>query len=203
MCVFVWIWLSKDVCVCVCVCVYVCENGGVCVCPPFSPIPSVLLGSHVMCVCVCVFLFFCFLCTLFSLSLGNSRTLELFVRSPPPQALIYHIHKTSDEGAVLVFLPGLQSIRTLFSMLERPSSSSSSSSSNREYAELSRSLRVLPLHSSLSSGDQKLVFQQFSGKRKVVLSTNIAETSVTIDDVVYVVDTCRYVSYYYWVCVCV
>jgi len=101
------------------------------------------------------------------------------------EALVYHIHTTCDEGAILIFLPGLQSIRNLFSMLEKPSNS------NPAFARLARQLRVVPLHSSLSSEDQKLVFQQFPCKRKVVLSTNIAETSVTIDDVVYVIDSCR------------
>lgn len=47
----------------------------------------------------------------------------------------------------------------------------------------------MPLHSTLSSEEQSAVFRPPSkGKRKIVLSTNIAETSVTIDDCVYVVD---------------
>lgn len=52
--------------------------------------------------------------------------------------------------------------------------------------------RVLPLHSSLSPQEQNAVFQKMPpGHRKIVVSTNIAETSVTIEDVVYVIDTCR------------
>lgn len=46
------------------------------------------------------------------------------------------------------------------------------------------------MHSSLSVADQQAVFQRSQvGKRKIVLTTNIAETSVTIDDIVHVVDT--------------
>ncbi|KAI9216745.1 P-loop containing nucleoside triphosphate hydrolase protein [Blastocladiella britannica] len=49
---------------------------------------------------------------------------------------------------------------------------------------------VLPLHSSLSPANQAKVFKRAPrGQRKIVLSTNIAETGVTIDDIVFVVDS--------------
>lgn len=48
----------------------------------------------------------------------------------------------------------------------------------------------LLVHSSLSVADQQAVFQRPQvGQRKIVLTTNIAETSITIDDIVHVVDT--------------
>ncbi|KAK3704919.1 hypothetical protein QZH41_016746 [Actinostola sp. cb2023] len=48
---------------------------------------------------------------------------------------------------------------------------------------------TIPLHSTLSSDEQALVFKRpQEGVTKIVLSTNIAETSVTIDDIVYVID---------------
>lgn len=48
---------------------------------------------------------------------------------------------------------------------------------------------VIPLHSSVSPGDQRQAFKRPpDGVRKIVIATNIAETSLTIEDVVYVVD---------------
>ena len=50
-------------------------------------------------------------------------------------------------------------------------------------------LWVLPLHSTLAKEDQQKIFQRApEGKTKIILSTNIAESSVTIDDVLVVVD---------------
>lgn len=77
-------------------------------------------------------------------------------------------------GSVLVFLPGIGEIRSLSDRL----------SANRRLGDKSRFL-LLPLHSKLSSTDQRRAFLPASkGCRKIILSTNIAETSVTIEDVV-------------------
>ncbi|KAL7752226.1 hypothetical protein RI367_002271 [Sorochytrium milnesiophthora] len=83
------------------------------------------------------------------------------------------------EGAVLIFLPGLMEIRTCVDMLSR----------HPTFGDGSRYL-LLPLHSSLTSEQQNAVFKvPPKGMRKIVCSTNIAETGVTIPDIVFVVDS--------------
>uniref|UniRef100_A0A3Q3K766 ATP-dependent RNA helicase DHX30 n=1 Tax=Monopterus albus TaxID=43700 RepID=A0A3Q3K766_MONAL len=92
--------------------------------------------------------------------------------------VIEHIDKHGEPGAVLCFLPGWQDIKSVEKKLEEKPHFSSGSQ------------MILPLHSSLSVADQQTVFQRPQvGQRKIVLTTNIAETSVTIDDIVHVVDT--------------
>ncbi|XP_062427610.1 putative ATP-dependent RNA helicase DHX57 [Rhea pennata] len=84
-------------------------------------------------------------------------------------------------GAVLIFLPGLAEIKMLYEQLQ-----SNALFNNRH----SKRCVVYPLHSSLSSEEQQSVFLKPPvGVIKIIISTNIAETSVTIDDVVYVIDS--------------
>lgn len=61
---------------------------------------------------------------------------------------------------------------------------------NKMLSPKSQKFIIVPLHSTLSSEEQSLVFKKpQKDVRKIVLSTNIAETSVTIDDCVFVIDT--------------
>ncbi|XP_054452635.1 ATP-dependent RNA helicase DHX30 [Anoplopoma fimbria] len=91
--------------------------------------------------------------------------------------VIEHIDRCGEPGAVLCFLPGWQDIKAVQEKLER----------KRHFS--SGTQMILPLHSSLSVADQQAVFQHpQEGRRKIVLATNIAETSITIDDIVHVVD---------------
>ncbi len=79
-------------------------------------------------------------------------------------------------GAILAILPGMMEIRRLQSCLQ---------SSSQIAACGLGGLWVLALHGSLSGEEQKCVFlKPLSGVCKIVLATNIAETSITIDDVV-------------------
>jgi HrpA-like RNA helicase len=96
-------------------------------------------------------------------------------------------------GAVLVFLPGLRDIRGIHDILTTGRGRFRGSDLDpAEAAIASEILYPLMLHSTVPPRDQARVFQRPPrGLVKVVLSTNIAETSITIDDVVCVVDTLR------------
>lgn len=90
-------------------------------------------------------------------------------------------------GDILVFLPGEREIRDAMEYLRKWSlkSGGSRSGSNRTGSE--SSLEVLALFSRLSAADQERVFSQSKGRR-IVLATNVAETSLTVPGVRYVID---------------
>ena len=96
--------------------------------------------------------------------------------------VLHHIVKSSfGDGAILVFFPGWQAISEFTMVLE----------GTAPFHNQSKYL-ILPLHSGIPSHDQRRVLQRPpDGVRKIVLSTNIAETSLTIEDVAFVVDTGR------------
>ncbi|CAJ1951310.1 unnamed protein product [Cylindrotheca closterium] len=97
------------------------------------------------------------------------------------EVLHYIIKSSKGDGAILVFLPGWMEISEFSLLLE----------SNAPFHNQNRYL-ILPLHSGIPSSAQRKVLQHPpKGVRKIVLSTNIAETSLTIDDVSFVVDTGR------------
>lgn len=92
-------------------------------------------------------------------------------------ALIRHIVMNEDNGAILVFLPGWDNISSLNDLLIAD--------------QMFKSDRfiIIPLHSLMPTVSQTQVFKKPPpGVRKIVIATNIAETSITIDDVVYVID---------------
>lgn len=96
-------------------------------------------------------------------------------------ATIAHIARTTPEGAILVFLPGLIEIVQVEKDLQR-------SDLGIDLANESR-FRIYKLHSSIAASQQTVFETVPEGCRKIILSTNIAETSVTIPDVQHVVDT--------------
>jgi ATP-dependent RNA helicase DHX29 len=115
-----------------------------------------------------------------SLTVRNlSRVNEDRIDMDLVEHVVLFVHQTQDPGAILVFVPGMGEIDNL---------------SRRLLSQ--KSLQghvVVPLHSSISPKDQKNAFKVHPpGVRKIVISTNIAETSVTIEDIVYVVDTGRH-----------
>ena len=88
-------------------------------------------------------------------------------------AAVENICRTSRDGDVLVFMPTEADIRETCDGIEGLGISS---------------LTVLPLFARLTSAAQSRIFATHAG-RKVVVATNVAETSITIPGIVYVVDT--------------
>ncbi|XP_049871809.1 3'-5' RNA helicase YTHDC2-like [Pectinophora gossypiella] len=100
-------------------------------------------------------------------------------------ALIKHIHINLPKGSILIFLPGYDDIVTLRDLIQG-------------CAEMNAmKYQIFTLHSNMQTLDQKKVFNPLPNARKIIISTNIAETSITIDDVVYVVDSCKVKEKYY------
>ncbi|MFH4978522.1 hypothetical protein AB6A40_005231 [Gnathostoma spinigerum] len=92
-------------------------------------------------------------------------------------AVIKYCMDSSIIGAILVFLPGYDDILTV------------RESVLKELESCRTKPVIFTLHSQMQSQDQQKVFGPVQpGFRKVILSTNIAEASLTIDDVVFVID---------------
>ncbi|XP_055678167.1 probable ATP-dependent RNA helicase DHX34 isoform X2 [Lutzomyia longipalpis] len=101
--------------------------------------------------------------------------------SPEPYIQILQMidqkYPPTERGDVLIFMSGINEITTIVDAA-------------KEYAEKNPNWIILPLHSSLSIEDQDKVFAYApDGIRKCIVSTNIAETSVTIDGIRFVIDS--------------
>lgn len=90
-------------------------------------------------------------------------------------SVVDYIVSTADKrGGILIFLPGVQEIRQCIDMM-------------RSYLA-GKQADILPLHGNLSNDEQRLVFAQ-TLNWKIIVATNVAETSITINDIFYVVDS--------------
>jgi len=90
------------------------------------------------------------------------------------------IHRNEPPGDILAFLTGQDDIGTVVRALINEA---------RQQPRDAMRMRVLPMHGGLPRAEQFKVFERTSrSTRKIIVATNIAEASVTIDGVVYVVD---------------
>lgn len=83
-----------------------------------------------------------------------------------------------DGGDILIFMPGAEEIGETVSIIE---------TTLRDHHQEAL-VDILPLHGALSPEDQDKIFKK-STKRKIIVSTNIAETSLTIEGVRHVIDS--------------
>jgi ATP-dependent helicase HrpA len=83
----------------------------------------------------------------------------------------------SAAGDILVFLPGEREIREAAEHLRK----------HLSHSPLTRTTEVLPLFARLSQAEQDRIFEEH-GQRRIVLATNVAETSLTVPGIRYVID---------------
>ncbi|MFC4061238.1 ATP-dependent RNA helicase HrpA [Planomonospora corallina] len=123
----------------------------------------------------------------FSRHFGDAPIVEVSGRTYPVEVRYRPVEEDDDQiqsigdavdelcaegpGDILVFLSGEREIRDTADALSKR-----------------KDVEVLPLYARLSAAEQHRVFQRHSGRR-VVLSTNVAETSLTVPGIKYVVDT--------------
>jgi len=93
----------------------------------------------------------------------------------------FNIHTQEADGDILIFLTGREEIDRATQLLSEQAA---------KLHPKAQALQPLPLFAGLTTEEQMYVFEPAANNtRKVILSTNIAEASVTIDGIVYVIDT--------------
>ncbi|KDD71897.1 hypothetical protein H632_c4208p0, partial [Helicosporidium sp. ATCC 50920] len=124
---------------------------------------------------------------------GRLHPVEIFYTQQPERDYLeaairtaVQIHAAEPEGDVLVFLTGEEEIEDACRKI---------SNEVEQLGETAGPVTVFPLYSSLPPAQQQRIFEQApAGRaggppgRKIIVSTNIAETSLTIDGIVYVID---------------
>ncbi|ETE64689.1 putative ATP-dependent RNA helicase DHX35, partial [Ophiophagus hannah] len=125
---------------------------------------------------------------------GRTFPVDVFyIQSPVPDYVkstvetVMKIHNSEGDGDILAFLTGQEEVETVVSMLIEQA---------RIIARtgMKKHLRVLPMYAGLPATEQMKVFERVSHNvRKVIVATNIAETSITINGISFVVD-CGFVK---------
>jgi pre-mRNA-splicing factor ATP-dependent RNA helicase DHX38/PRP16 len=110
----------------------------------------------------------------------SKTTVEDYVDAAVKQTI--QLHLGAPDGDILVFMPGQEDIDACCEMVKDKLESLQE--------EGAKPLSVLPIYSQLPSDLQAKIFQKAEGgMRKVVVATNIAETSLTVDGIIYVIDS--------------
>lgn len=114
--------------------------------------------------------------TLVQPGVNRGTFLEDIVDLQVAKRVIIHLHFNTDKAyAIIVFLPGHDEIVQLANLL---------------VDSLDMNYHIFILHSQMQTMDQVSVFDKMPpGVRKIILATNIAESSITVNDVVYVIDS--------------
>ena len=97
-----------------------------------------------------------------------------YVSKSVSKAFDIHVNNKGKQGDILVFLTGPSEIEQACKLAHKA---------------FKNEAIILPLHGKLQSEEQQIVFEVTEGKRKIIFSTNVAETSVTIPGIKYVIDS--------------
>ena len=91
---------------------------------------------------------------------------------------VMEIAENKPSGDVLIFMTGKDDINYLTDWMT-------------QFAENKgiKDMVMLPVYGDMAPQEQNRIFKDYPGKRKIVIATNIAETSITIDGIVYVIDS--------------
>ncbi len=118
---------------------------------------------------------------------GRTHPVEVFY-TPQPEAnylaaaitTVFQIHTSQGKGDILVFLTGQDEIEAAEQNITEIA---------RKLGTRVKELIICPIYANLPSELQSKIFEPTpDGARKIILATNIAETSLTIDGIVYVID---------------
>jgi ATP-dependent RNA helicase DDX35 len=116
-----------------------------------------------------------------------SKPISNYIKAAVDTAVSIHRSQSILSGDILVFLPGSEEIDRAIDLLN----------DHLDESSLNQ-LIILPLHSSMPSNQQMAVFDPTPPNyRKIVFATNIAETSVTIEGIAFVID-CGFVKLNYF-----
>lgn len=111
----------------------------------------------------------------------TASAVDDFIEAAADAAMMVHNRKPSPPGEMLVFMPGSEEIENVVALLRRRGT---------DLPQGSKHLQVLPLYASLPPTAQAKIFLPTpENTRRIVVATNIAETSLTIPGIAFVIDS--------------
>ncbi|EDO19552.1 hypothetical protein Kpol_1018p85 [Vanderwaltozyma polyspora DSM 70294] len=120
----------------------------------------------------------------------SKHTVGDYVHAAVTEAVRIHVSTDIKSGDILIFMTGQEDIEATADCIKEKLLEVFSK--KRKYTEDidENDFEIFPIYSALPSDIQNRIFQDLHGiKRKIVISTNIAETSLTIDGIRYVIDS--------------
>ncbi|CAI4045367.1 DEAH-box RNA helicase PRP16 SKDI_11G2940 [Saccharomyces kudriavzevii IFO 1802] len=122
----------------------------------------------------------------------TSNPVQDYVEAAVSQAVKIHLANDCSSGDILIFMTGQEDIETTFDTLRERFLQVYSKKFGTAKLEEIKDIEILPIYSALPADLQFKIFQDLHGtKRKIIIATNIAETSLTIEGIKYVID-CGY-----------